>query len=146
MVGMPGTPGPTPDPHPLSYSSVNVCVCVFTILVQSRAVGRGGGLDSAVQTLSPGDKDPPVLVCFMRSLISHAGSSVLTLSQPAITCSPRTCPHQDISPQFPPSTASSHLANATSPLQAWTPSPSCRSQLEIPQHNRFWALPPSPQR
>lgn len=68
-------------------------------------------LDSAVQALSPGDKDPPVLVCFMRSLLSHADSSALALSQPAITCLPCTCPHRDISPQFPlplPRLVSSH--------------------------------------
>lgn len=54
-------------PPPQCYSNVSVCV----LLVQSRAVRRCRGLDSAVQTLSPGDKDPPVLVRFMRTLISH---------------------------------------------------------------------------
>lgn len=80
---------------------LHVCVCVF--LVQSSTVKRSRGLDSADQTLSPGDKDPPVLVCSMSTLISHAASSVLTLSLPVITCSSCTCRHQ--SPHF------------TSPLQ-----------------------------
>lgn len=131
--------------HPQRYSSVSMCV----LLVQSRAVRQSRGLDSAVQTLSPGDKDPPVLVRFMRTLISHAGSSGLTLSQPAITCSPCTCPPKDVSPQFPLCTFSLHL---TSPLLPTPPPPlhvqtlslSYWSQLEISQHNQFWALSSSP--
>lgn len=55
----------------------------------------------------------------------------LALPQPAITCSPCTCPHQSIS-LHSPSRDPPH------------PLPSHWSQLEIPQHNRFWALSSSP--
>lgn len=107
MAGMPGTSGthgPIPDTRPVLQW--RVCACVF--LVQSGVVRRSRGLDLAVQTLSPGDKDPPVLVCFVRTLVSH---TVLVLPQSALTYSPCTCPHQDISPQFPFPPTSPHLTS-----------------------------------
>lgn len=73
---------------------VCVCLCVRVFLVQSSTVRRSRGLDSADQTLSPGDKDPPVLVRFhehtdfTRSLIcAHTLSAchnlfILHLSSP----------------------------------------------------------------
>lgn len=119
MVGMPGVQGargPMPDAPPV----LQWCVCVLP--VQSRAVRRCRGLDSAVQTLSPGDKDPPVLVRFMRTLISH--SSVLTLSQPAMTHSPCTCPPKDSSP-WPPTTTPFTLQLLTS----FSPNHHCPSPI-----------------
>ena len=139
MAGMPGTRGPMPDAHPRVLRR-RVYACVWP--VQSRAVRRSRGLDSAVQTLSPGDKDPPVLVCFTRTLISHAGSSVLALPQPAVTCSPCTCPHQDISPQFPPLIISPPPPAAAAPAPPPPPPPPlCEPGLH---HRPLWASWKSP--
>ncbi|KAG7216422.1 hypothetical protein INR49_001908 [Caranx melampygus] len=64
------------------------------------------------------------------------------LSQPALTYSPCTCPHQDISPQFPFPTyipsPQPHLSSPHHHVSSSRPrhSLSYWSQLEIPQHNR----------
>lgn len=56
------------------------------LLDQSRAVRRSRGLDSTLTTLSHGDKDPPVPVRFMRTLVSHSrGLSEHVPAAPVLT-------------------------------------------------------------
>lgn len=108
-----------------------VCVCACMLVcywfnpVHS---GRAVGFDSAVLTLSPRDKDPPVLVCFTWTLISHTDSFVPTLSRPAVTWSPPS-PHQHLSSPEHLAPFSPHLITSAPPsVCSPTPSTSVQSQ------------------
>lgn len=124
-----------------------VCVCACMLVcywfnpVHS---GRAVGFDSAVLTLSPRDKDPPVLVCFTWTLISHTDSFVPTLSRPAVTCPPSPLAPvltRTSRPIFP---SSYHISTSFS-LQShpFHLSPVTAS-WKSPQYNQSWSLQSAP--
>lgn len=125
-------------------SATVVCLCVFvTGSIQNGQAKQRSRLSSS-DTFT--QRQGPTCAClfhedsdFTRRLIcTHTLSACHNLFTLHLSSPGHLTP-------VPPSPPSSHLTATSSSVQAWTPSLSCWSQLEIPQHNRFWALPPNPQ-
>lgn len=133
MVGMPGTPGtrgPLPDTNTHTPSAAVACLCVCVSIQSGQAKKKRSRLSSS-DTFTR--RQGPTCACLFHE-DSHFTRRLVCAHtlQPAITCSPCTCPHQDISPQFPHPPTS----RLTSP-----PPPLCRPGLHHCPVEASWKSP-----